>query len=37
LSTKFLGSEEKQVQTMVKRNETREIVGDKVLQEITLR
>ncbi|MGB8337756.1 MAG: hypothetical protein WCD07_00565 [Burkholderiales bacterium] len=34
---KIIGSEEKQVQTMVKRTEVREIVGDKILQEITFK
>jgi hypothetical protein len=37
LSQKIFGSEEKQVQMMVKRTETREIVGDKVVQEITFK
>jgi hypothetical protein len=37
LALKLLGPEDKQVQVMIKRTETREIVGDKVLQEITLK
>ena len=37
LSKKLIGPEEKQVEMMVKRLETREIVGEKVLQEITLK
>lgn len=37
LSKKLIGTEEKQVEMMVKRVETREIVGEKVLQEITLK
>ncbi len=37
LSKKLIGPEEKQVELMVKRTETREILGDKVLQEITLK
>lgn len=37
LALKLLGPEDKQVQMMIKRTETREIVGDKVLQEITLK
>jgi hypothetical protein len=37
LALKIHGSEEKQVQMMVKRTETREILGDKVLQEITFK
>jgi hypothetical protein len=34
LALKIHGSEEKQVQMMAKRTETREIIGDKVVQEI---
>lgn len=34
LALKLIGSEEKQVQMMVKRTEVREIVGEKTLQEI---
>jgi hypothetical protein len=34
---KVIGSEEKVVQTMVKRTEVREIVGDKVFQELTFK
>jgi len=37
LALKMVGSEEKQVQMMVKRTETREILGDKMLQEIVLK
>ena len=37
LALKIVGSEEKQVQMMTKRTEVREIVGDKMLQEITLK
>lgn len=37
LALKMVGTDEKQVQMMVKRTETREIVGDKMLQEITLK
>jgi hypothetical protein len=37
LSKKLIGPEEKQVEMMVKRTETREILGEKVLQEITLK
>jgi hypothetical protein len=35
IAAKVIGSEEKQTQIMVKRTEVREIVGDKVMQEIT--
>ncbi|MFO1252075.1 MAG: hypothetical protein U1E77_13315 [Inhella sp.] len=35
LSLKMVGTEEKQVQMMVKRTETREILGNKTMQEIT--
>ncbi|UUZ50874.1 hypothetical protein LP420_15340 [Massilia sp. B-10] len=31
---KVVGSEEKQVQTMVKRTEVREIMGEKLMQEL---
>jgi hypothetical protein len=31
---KVIGSEDKQVQTMVKRTEVREIMGDKLMQEL---
>ncbi|MBH9576910.1 hypothetical protein [Inhella proteolytica] len=37
LSLKMVGTEEKQVQMMVKRTETREILGNKTMQEITLK
>ena len=37
LALKLVGPEEKQVQMMVKRTETREILGDKVVQEITFK
>jgi hypothetical protein len=37
LAKKLIGPEEKQIEMMVKRTETREILGDKVLQEITLK
>lgn len=34
IALKVIGSEEKQVQTMVKRTDVREIVGDKLMQEL---
>jgi len=34
LALKIVGPEDKQVQTMVKRTEVREILGDKVMQEL---
>jgi hypothetical protein len=37
LALKVVGSEEKQLQSMVKRTETREILGEKTLQEITFK
>jgi hypothetical protein len=37
LTLKLVGSEEKQIQIMVKRTEAREIVGEKFLQEITFK
>lgn len=37
LALKTVGTEEKQVQMMVKRTEVREIVGDKVFQEISFK
>jgi hypothetical protein len=37
LALKVVGSEEKQLQMMVKRTEVREIVGEKTLQEITFK
>ena len=37
LALKVVGSEEKQLQTMVKRTEVREIVGEKTLQELTFK
>ena len=37
LALKVVGSEEKQLQTMVKRTEVREIIGEKTLQEITFK
>ena len=37
LALKVVGSEEKQVQSMVKRAEVREIVGQKTLQELTFK
>lgn len=37
LSLKLVGSEEKQVQMMVKRTEVREIFGDRLLQEISFK
>jgi len=37
LALKVVGSEEKQLQTMVKRTEVREIVGGKTMQEITFK
>ncbi len=37
LALKIVGSEEKQVQTMVKRTEVREIVGEKTVQELTFK
>jgi hypothetical protein len=37
LAQKAVGSEEKQTQMMVKRTEVREILGEKTMQEITLK
>lgn len=37
IMTKVVGSEAQQVQTMVKRTEVREIVGDKLLQELVIK
>jgi hypothetical protein len=37
LALKIVGSEEKQVQMMVKRTEVREILGEKTLQELTFK
>jgi len=37
LALKMVGSEEKQMQMMVKRTEVREIVGEKTLQEVRLK
>ena len=37
LALKVVGSEEKQLQTMVKRTEVREILGEKTLQEISFK
>lgn len=37
LALKIVGSEEKQLQTMVKRTEVREIVGEKTMQEISFK
>jgi hypothetical protein len=37
LALRIVGSEEKQLQTMVKRTEVREIIGEKTLQEITFK
>jgi hypothetical protein len=37
LALKMVGSEEKQVQMMVKRTEVREIVGEKTVQELTFK
>ena len=37
LALKLVGSEEKQLQTMVKRTEVREIIGEKVVQELTFK
>ncbi|HYL23471.1 MAG TPA: hypothetical protein VEV21_03670, partial [Burkholderiales bacterium] len=37
LAQKAVGSEEKQTQMMVKRTELREILGEKTMQEITLK
>ena len=37
LALKVVGSEEKQLQTMAKRTEVREIIGGKTLQEITFK
>lgn len=37
LSLKIVGSEEAQLKTMVKRTELREIMGDKVLQELSFK
>lgn len=37
IMSKVVGSEEKQVQVMVKRTETREILGDKTMQELIVK
>jgi hypothetical protein len=37
IAAKMIGSEDKRVQIMVKRNDMREIVGDKVVQELILK
>ena len=37
LALKIVGSEEKQVQSMVKRTEVREIIGGKTVQELTFK
>ena len=37
LALKVVGSEEKQLQTMMKRTEVREILGEKTLQEISFK
>jgi hypothetical protein len=37
IESKLIGSEEKRTQIMVKRSDVREIVGDKVLQELILK
>jgi hypothetical protein len=37
LALKMVGSEEKQVQMMVKRTEVREILGEKMVQELTFK
>jgi hypothetical protein len=37
LALKVVGSEEKQLQSMVKRTEVREILGEKTLQELTFK
>ena len=37
LAEKMIGSEEKQVQMMIKRTDVRDIIGGKTMQEITLR
>ena len=37
IQSKLIGNEEKQAQIMVKRTEVREIVGDKVMQELILK
>jgi hypothetical protein len=37
IMNKVIGSEDKQVQVMTKRTEVREIVGDKVMQELVIK
>jgi hypothetical protein len=37
IQSKIVGSEEKQVQLMTKRTEVREIVGEKVMQELLIK
>ena len=37
IASKIIGSEEKQVQLMTKRTETREIIGDKNMQELIVK
>jgi len=37
IEAKVIGNEEKRIQVMVKRTEVREIVGDKVVQELVLK
>ena len=37
IGAKIVGSEEKQVQLMTKRTETREIIGNKTMQELIIK
>jgi hypothetical protein len=37
IASKIIGSEDKQVQLMTKRTETREIIGDKTMQELIIK
>ena len=37
IASKVIGTEDKQVQIMTKRTETREIMGDKVMQELIIK
>ena len=37
IASKVIGTEDKQVQIMTKRTETREFLGDKVMQELVIK
>ncbi len=37
IMSKIIGAEDKQVQVMTKRTEVREIIGDKVMQELVIK